>query len=106
MMDEAVARNLVLLFMVLLQNAHVFNCRSETVSALKVPLRRKVILVFGVLAAQGIHIASMHLPFMQSVLGIEPIPVARWLLCLGLALSVLVVIELFKLINIRRPFAA
>jgi len=68
-MDEAAARNLLLLFMVLLQNVHVFNCRSESISALKVPLGRNVILVFGVLAAQGIHIVSMHLPFMQTILG-------------------------------------
>jgi len=82
MMDEAVARNLVLLFMVLLQNVHVLNCRSEAVSALKVPLRRNVILIFGVLAAQGIHILSMYLPFMHKILGTKPVAFAQWLLLL------------------------
>jgi magnesium-transporting ATPase (P-type) len=82
MMDEAAARNLVLLFMVLLQNVHVFNCRSETVSALKVPIQRNFILVFGVVAAQGIHLASMHLPFMQIILGTEPVRFTQWLLLL------------------------
>jgi magnesium-transporting ATPase (P-type) len=96
MMDEAVARNLVLLFMVLLQNVHVFNCRSEAVSALKVPLRRNVILIFGVLAAQGIHILSMYLPFMQRILGTEPVFFAQWLMMLTLALTVLLVMEIFK----------
>jgi len=96
MMDEAVARNLVLLFMVLLQNVHVFNCRSEAVSALKVPLRRNVILIFGVLAAQGIHVLSMYLPFMRKILGTGPVALAQWLLLLGLALTVLLVMEIFK----------
>jgi len=82
MMDEAVARNLVLLFMVLLQNVHVLNCRSEAVCALKVPLRRNVILIFGVLAAQGIHILSMYLPFMHKILGTKPVAFAQWLLLL------------------------
>jgi magnesium-transporting ATPase (P-type) len=95
-MDEAVARNLVLLFMVLLQNVHVFNCRSEAVSALKVPLRRNVVLIFGVLAAQGIHVLSMYLPFMQKILGTQPVAFAQWILLLALALTVLLVMEMFK----------
>jgi magnesium-transporting ATPase (P-type) len=95
-LDEAVARNLVLLFMVLLQNVHVFNCRSEAVSALKVPLGRNIILVFGVLAAQGIHVLSMYLPFMRRILGTEPVAFAQWLLLLALALTVLLVMEVSK----------
>lgn len=96
MMDEAAARNLVLLFMVLLQNVHVFNCRSESVSALKVSLRRNLILVFGVLAAQGIHVLSLYLPFMQTILGTAPVSFRQWLLLLALALVVLLVMEAFK----------
>jgi magnesium-transporting ATPase (P-type) len=100
--EEASARNLVLLLMVLLQNVHVFNCRSESTSAFKVPLRRNVILVFGVLAAQGIHIASMHLPFMQSILGTEPVLFTQWMAAFSLASIVLLVMEGFKLIQRRR----
>ncbi|MFO7560604.1 MAG: HAD-IC family P-type ATPase [Desulfobacterales bacterium] len=96
MMNEAGARNLLLLFMVLLQNVHVFNCRSESVSALKVPIRRNVILVFGVLAAQGIHMVSMHLPFMRTILGTEPVGFTRWIFLLSMALVVLLVMEVFK----------
>ncbi|HDR46205.1 MAG TPA: HAD family hydrolase, partial [Geoalkalibacter subterraneus] len=103
MMDEAAARNLVLLFMVLLQNVHVFNCRSESVSALKVPLRRNLILVFGVLAAQGIHVLSLYLPFMQTILGIAPVRFRQWLLLLALALVVLLVMETFKWARRRYP---
>jgi len=99
MVDEAAARNLVLLFMVVLQNVHVFNCRSESTSALKVPIRRNIILIFGVAAAQGIHILCMHLPFMQAVLGTEPVGVRHWLLLLALALGLLVVMEVFKWIR-------
>jgi magnesium-transporting ATPase (P-type) len=96
MMDEASARNIVLLLMVLLQNVHVFNCRSESISAFRIPLHRNYILVFGVLAAQGIHILSMQVPFMQALLGTEPVRFTHWLLTLTLALVVLAVMELFK----------
>ena len=101
MMDEASARNFVLLLMVLLQNVHVFNCRSESQSAFRVPLRRNYILIFGVLAAQGIHIASMQIPFMQNLLGTEPVPPVQWLTALALALIVLLVMEVFKFIKKR-----
>ncbi len=98
-MDEAHARNMVLLLMVLMQNVHVFSCRSERVSAFKVPLKRNMLLVFGVVLAQGIHILSMHIPFMQEVLRVEPITPKEWFELLILALPLLLVMEIFKRIK-------
>ncbi len=95
------ARNLLLLLMVLLQNLHVFNCRSETVSAFRVPISRNYLLIGGVIAAQGIHIGSMYLPFMQDLLGISPVSFREWGIMAGIAFSIIVVMELFKLIKRR-----
>jgi magnesium-transporting ATPase (P-type) len=103
--DESSARNSVLLLMVLLQNVHVFNCRSESTSAFKVPINRNVILIFGVAAAQGIHILSMHVPFMQTILGAEPIVFTQWFMTLSLALIVLAVMEGFKWVIRHRQVA-
>ena len=97
--DEEIARNLVLLYMVLSQGVHVFNCRSETVSAFKIPLRSNLVLLGGVLAAQGLHILSMYLPFMQEVLGTRPVSLSQWLQLLALAAVILVVMEAFKLVR-------
>ncbi|OGR49165.1 MAG: ATPase [Elusimicrobia bacterium GWA2_51_34] len=94
--EENYARNLVLLLMVLLENVHVFNCRSEEVSAFRVPLRRNLFLIAGVALAQGIHIASMHLPFMQKILRIAPVSYSQWLMVMGAALLLLAVMEVFK----------
>ncbi len=95
-MDEVHARNLILLLMVFMQNFHAFNCRSERISAFKVPLKRNIILVFGVLAAQGIHILSMQIPFMQNILRVEPITFNEWLYILVLAIPILLAMEMFK----------
>jgi len=95
-LEETAARNLVLLLMVLLQNVHVFNCRSETTSAFRVPFRRNPLLIAGVLIAQGVHILSMYLPPMQKVLQVAPVTLAQWLSLLVLALVILVVMETFK----------
>lgn len=98
-MEEIHARNLVLLLMVFLQNFHVFNSRSERVSAFKIPLKRNIILIIGVVAAQGIHILSMQIPFMQNILRIEPITFNEWFYILALAAPIILVMEVFKLLN-------
>lgn len=95
---EAEARNLVLLLMVLFQNYHVFNARSEYESAFRVPLRRNLFLVIGVAGALGLHIAAMYIPFLQDVLDLNPVSLADFGLMAGIALSILVVMEIFKLI--------
>ncbi len=100
-MNEIHARNMVLLLMVFMQNIHVFNCRSETVSAFRVPLSRNWVLILGVMLAQGIHIAAMHIPFMQTLLRIEPITFLEWVEILILAVPLLIVMEIFKQIQAR-----
>lgn len=98
-MGELHARDLILLLMVFMQNFHVFNARSERTSAFKVPLNRNRLLVFGVLLAQGLHILSMQLPFMQKVLKIEPISFNEWLIVLVLAIPILISMEVYKFVN-------
>jgi magnesium-transporting ATPase (P-type) len=97
--EESAARNLVLLLMVLLENAHVFNCRSESISAFRIPISRNYFLIIAVIAAQGIHIMSMYIPFMQDVLGVSPVTVEEWLFFLGIALVLIAVMEAFKFIG-------
>jgi magnesium-transporting ATPase (P-type) len=85
------------LLMVLLQNVHVFNCRSES----QVPFSRNRILVAGVLAAHGFHILALHLPFMQTILRTEPVSLAHWGALLLLCLPLLGVMEIYKRIRAR-----
>ena len=95
-LDEA--RNGTLLLMVLFENIHVFNSRSETRSVFRHnPLRNPVLLI-GTAAAQLIHIGAMYTPWISDVLRIQPVSLHSWLELLGLALTVLVVMELQKLV--------
>ncbi|QED38697.1 HAD-IC family P-type ATPase [Antarcticibacterium arcticum] len=104
-LEEEYARNLVLLLMVFMQNLHVFNCRSERISTFRVPISRNYILIFGVIAAQGIHILSMQLPFMQKILRIEPITFTEWGYILLLAIPILLVMEVYKFFVAKREKA-
>jgi magnesium-transporting ATPase (P-type) len=94
--DLPYARNLLLLLFVLLQNVHVFNCRSERKSAFKVPISNNYLLIGGVVFALAIHVTCMHLPFMQGILHVQTIKTSDFVLTAGLALSLLVVYELYK----------
>jgi magnesium-transporting ATPase (P-type) len=99
--SEEQARNTLLLLMVLFENVHAFNCRSETRSAFQIPFASNPLLVLGVIAAQGVHIAAMFVPGLNDVLGIQPIGIADWLMVAVVALSLIVVMEAYK--RIRAP---
>jgi len=100
-MAEGEARNLLLLLMVLCQNVHVFNVRSEFTSAFGVPLSRNYMLLGGVFVAHAVHIGATLFPPMQGVLGVAPITLQHWGTMLGLALVMLVVMEIFKAVRPR-----
>ena len=97
--DEA--RNSTLLLMVLFENVHVFNCRSEHLSVFRHnPLRNKLLLG-GTLLSQLVHIGAMYTPWLGDVLGAFPVSLDQWLTLLGLAFSVMLVMELHKWVRRR-----
>jgi magnesium-transporting ATPase (P-type) len=101
-MAAAEARNLLLLLLVIFENVHVFNARSETRSVFKVPLAANPFLVFAAMTAQLMHIAAMYLPGLRGVLDVKGINLSDWLLVATIALSLLAVVELYKLMLARR----
>ncbi|MFW2373571.1 MAG: cation-translocating P-type ATPase [Gammaproteobacteria bacterium] len=101
-LDIDQARNATLLLMVLFENIHVFNSRSETLSVFLHNLLRNRILLFGTVIAQLIHIAAMYTPWIRDVLHIQPVSFGEWLELLMMAFSILLVMELHKLF--RRYF--
>lgn len=92
--DEA--RNGTLLLMVLFENIHVFNSRSETLSAFRHNPLRNPLLLFGTVIAQLVHIGAMYTPWLSDVLRIQPVSLQLWSQFLFAALSVLLVMELHK----------
>lgn len=97
--SEVSARNFILMLMVLFQNIHVLNCRSETNSVFRIPIRKNIILFFGIIMAQGLHIFATYNPFLQRALQTEPISLREWFYLFLIASSVLWTMEIFKLIK-------
>ena len=91
-------RTVALTTMVLFQVFHVGNCRSELRSAFaKSPFSNRI-LFMGTAAALGLHIAALHLPFTQYVLRVQPLDVSTWVVMIAVASTVIVAVELHKLL--------
>ncbi len=100
---EFEARNALLFLMVAFENVQVFNCRSETRSALRIPFSNNWPVVAAVIGAQLMHIGAAFTPGLSDVLRMQPISVGMWLSLVPIALSLLVVMELFKLAMRAQP---
>jgi calcium-translocating P-type ATPase len=103
--NEFQARNIILLLMVLFENIHVFNCRSESTSAFKIPLKNNFLLVLGVLIAQVIHILSMQIPLMQNILKVKPVEPVTWIILLAISSILLFTMEIFKKVKLKTYFS-
>ena len=94
---EAAARNALLLLMVLFENIHIGNCRSETKSALRLsPFRSPD---FARRRADRVIASSrtMFMPLGQRVLQVEPVSLTTMACLWTLALSIFVAMEIHKL---------
>ena len=96
------ARNYILLLMILLQNVHAFNCRSEKRSAFMVPLKNNKFIVFAVIGALILHVMCMNVPVLQNIFRMSPVTIKEFVVILAMALPLLVVMELFKWFNRKR----
>ena len=90
------ARNLLLLVMVLFENFHVGNCRSETKSAFALSPLRSPLLFYGTIAAFLVHLLAMYVPFLQRLLGTEPLSMQGWITALCVALLIVPAMEIQK----------
>jgi magnesium-transporting ATPase (P-type) len=96
---EQSARNALLLLMVLFENVHIFNCRSEVRSAFSRSPLRSPILMLGMLLAFSVHVAMLYLPIGNTLLGTEAVSVEQWLVVVALSLPILLAMELHKLVR-------
>ena len=96
------ARNGTLLLMVLFENIQAFNSRSERLSVFQHNPLRNPLLLFGTIGAQLIHIGAMYAPVLSDVLHIQPVSLELWAALLVVALSLLLVMELQKVVH-RTP---
>ncbi len=94
--DETTARTALLTLLVMMQFYHVLNCRSETNSVFRIPLKNNPVLMVGMALAFVIHILATEVPFLQFLLGTQSLPLQYWLVCAAIGVVIMVVMELYK----------
>lgn len=90
------SRNLLLLTMVLFENVHVGNCRSETRSAFSLSPLRSPILLVGTVIAFLVHVLSLYIPLLRQVLLTSPLSPGDWLIAILVSLTIVPAVELHK----------
>lgn len=104
-MAVAEARNLLVQLFVLFEIFHIGNARSEAISLFRLSPLRNPLLLFGSVAALSIHLAAVHIPLFQGLLGVEPIALIRWAELAAYAATIVLVMEVHKWARTRWPVA-
>ena len=95
------ARSVALLTMAMFQWFNAWNCRSETKSLTQLGLGTNRWLIAATLLVFILQVAQFNVPWMQHVFKAEPLPMSTWLVCAGMASSIIFFEEMRKAV-VRR----
>lgn len=95
-MGEPLARNLLMLFLVVALNLQTFNCRSETKSIFKIPLASNWTVVFCIILTQFIHLVGMYWAPLADLLKLSPVDLQQWIIVLAFSLLLIFTMEIYK----------
>lgn len=93
------AQTAALTTMVLFQLFHVGNSRSVRLSAFRKDPRSNPFLLIASVGSIVLHVAALYLPPTQYVLRVEPLDAALWVRMIAIAATVIVAVELHKLVR-------
>ena len=101
-MNITVARGYIMALMVFMQNIHAINCRSEKKSIFKTNHLKNIFVPIAVIGSIGLQLIIMNVPFLSHILKTEPIDFKHMLILFLMSLPILVLMEVFKLINQKK----
>jgi magnesium-transporting ATPase (P-type) len=96
------AQTIAVTTMIFFQFFQAWNCRSEMQSVFTMNPLGNPYLFFGTIAAFGAHLAAIYLPALQWVFRMEPINMAEWLRIGLVSVSVILLVEIDKLLRRHR----
>jgi len=96
-METSLARGYVMALMIIIQNIHAFNCRSEKKSTFTIPVGSNPIFIVGVIGSVLLGLAVMEIPFLSVFLKTHSIPFVHLEILFLLGAIIFIVMELYKL---------
>ena len=101
-LGTALARVYVVALMIIIQNIHAFNCRSERRSVFSVPITSNYIFLFGVLGSVLLGLVVLEVDAISIFLKTTSLPYSHLVGLFSLGLIILVVMECYKLIRYHK----
>ena len=95
-MDIVTIRTYMLTLMVFMENIHIFNCRSETISCFKISGINNRFLIFSIIITSAIQLIIIRVPSIASFFGLTTVSIDAVGLLFWLTIPVILVMELFK----------
>ena len=97
--DLGLAQTVALTTMVVFQMFHVGNSRSEHRSIFQLSPVSNPFLFIATVASLVVHVGALYVPWTQFVLRVQPIELEVWVEIIAVASTILVAVELHKLLR-------
>ena len=98
-METNAARGYIIILMIIIQNIHAFNCRSEKKSIFETPLTNNLVFLIGILGSMILGIAIVEIDFLSLFLKTTHVPFMHVVSLFIISLTILVVMECYKKIK-------
>ena len=98
-LDINICRTYVMTLMIIIQNFHAFNCRSEDKSIWEVPLFSNKIFLLGIVGSIILGISVIQIKFFNSFLKTVVMPLSDLSILFVLGIIILLVMEIYKKIK-------
>lgn len=92
------ARSIVMMLMVFIQNIHVLNCRSEKNSVFTTSLFTNKFVIFTIIGSIALQFIVTETPFLANLLNITTLPLSYVIMIFTISLIVIIVAEIYKVI--------
>ena len=93
-----IARSIIMLIMVFIQNLHVLNCRSEKNSIFKTSFLSNPLIIITILGSVLLQMIIINIPRLSNFLKIANLPSNIIIVSFAFSLIIIVVAEVYKLI--------
>ena len=96
-----VARAIIMMLMVFIQNINVLNCRSEKRSVFKESIKDNPLVIGTILFSIALQLFMAEIPITARFLNVVPLPILTIVQIFALSLLIIVVFEVYKAIYNR-----
>ena len=96
-----IARAIIMMLMVFIQNINVLNCRSEKRSVFKESIKDNPLVIGTILFSIALQLFMAEIPITAKFLNVVPLPILTIVQIFALSLLIIVVFEVYKAIYNR-----